>query len=91
MKLLELPTLKSGDLNFKACDFKFLIVVPLFCNILFYFNFYSSLEVTSRLRIYIIKLQYWKFKRQTLSVTVFNLLLILQARNQELFRAGEFS
>ena len=30
MKLLELPTLKSGDLNFKACDFKFLIIVPLF-------------------------------------------------------------
>ena len=39
--------LKSGDLNLKAYAFKFLIVLLLWYNILFYFNLYSSLAVTS--------------------------------------------
>ena len=53
IELFGLPILKSGDLNFKARAFKFLIVL-LFCyNILFYFNLYSSLAVTNRLYIYI--------------------------------------
>ena len=53
IELFGLPILKSGDLNFKACTSKFLIVL-LFCyNILFYFNLYSSLAVTNRLCIYI--------------------------------------
>ena len=47
--MLELPILKSEDLNLKACAFKFLIV-PLLCySILFYFNLYSSLAVTNGL------------------------------------------
>ena len=33
----------------KACAFKFLIVLLLCCNILFYFNLYSSLAVTNGL------------------------------------------
>ena len=45
--LFELPILKSEDLNLKAYAFKFLIVLLLWYNILFYFNLYSSLAVTS--------------------------------------------
>ena len=58
MELFELLILKSGDLNLKACAFKLLIVLLLCYNILFYFNFYSSLAVTSRLCIYITKHHY---------------------------------
>ena len=58
MELFELPILKSGDLNLKAYAFKFLIVLPLCYNILVYFNLYSSLAVTNKLCIYIIKKQY---------------------------------
>ena len=47
IELFELPMLKSGDLNLKAYAFKFLIVLLLWYNILFYFNLYSSLAVTS--------------------------------------------
>ena len=38
MELFELPILESRDLNLKACAFKFLIVLLLCYNILFYFN-----------------------------------------------------
>ena len=58
MELFELPILKSGDLNLKACAFKFLIVLLLCDHILLYFNLYSSLEVTDGLCIYIIEHQY---------------------------------
>ena len=60
MELFELLTLKSEDLNFKACVRKFLIVLLLCYNILFYFNLSSSLAVTNGLYIYIyiIKDQY---------------------------------
>ena len=54
MKLLELPVLKSRNLNLKACAFKSLIVLFLCYNILFYFDLYSSLAVTNRLCIYIL-------------------------------------
>ena len=54
MKLLELPVLKSRNLNLKACAFKSLIVLLLCYNILFYFDLYSSLAVTNRLCIYIL-------------------------------------
>ena len=51
--MLELPILKSEDLNLKACAFKFLIV-PLLCySILFYFNLYSSLAVTNGLCMFV--------------------------------------
>ena len=61
IELFGLPILKSGDLNFKARAFKFLIVL-LFCyNILFYFNLYSSLAVTNRLYI-IINIEKLKIK-----------------------------
>ena len=63
MELFELPILKSGDLNLKACAFKFLIVLLLCYNILFYFNLYISLAVTNGLCIYIITHQYWKVKK----------------------------
>ena len=53
MELFELSVLKSGDLNLKACAFKFLIVLLLCYNILFYFNLYSSVAVTNGLCIYI--------------------------------------
>ena len=53
MELFELSVLKSGDLNLKACAFKFLIVLLLCYNILFYFNLYSSVVVTNGLSIYI--------------------------------------
>ena len=33
MELFELPILESGDFNFKACAFKFLIVLPFHYNI----------------------------------------------------------
>ena len=62
IELFELPILKSGDLNLKACTFKFLIVLILCYNILFYFNLYNSLAVANGLCIYIIKNQYWKVK-----------------------------
>ena len=42
MELFELRILESGGLNLKVCAFKFLIVLLLCYNILFYFN-YSSL------------------------------------------------
>ena len=58
MEVFELPILKSGDLNLKACAFKFLIVLLLCYNILFYFNLYISLAVTNGLCIYIITHQY---------------------------------
>ena len=58
MELFELPILKSGDLNLKAYTFKFLIVLLLCYNILFYLNLYSSLAVTNGLCTYIIKKQY---------------------------------
>ena len=51
MELFKLPILKSGDLNLTACAFKFLTVLLLCCNILFYFNLYSSLAVTNKLCI----------------------------------------
>ena len=50
--------LKSEELNLKAYAFKFLIVLLLCYNILFYFNLFSSLAVTNELCIYIIKNQY---------------------------------
>ena len=62
MELFELPILKSGDLNLKAYTFKFLIVLLLCYNILFYFNLFRSLAVTNGLCIYIIKNQSWKVK-----------------------------
>ena len=62
MELFELPILKSGDTNLKGCAFKFLIVLLLCYDILFYFNLWSSLAVINRLCIYIIKHQYWKVK-----------------------------
>ena len=80
MELFELPMLKSGDLNLKAYAFKFLIVLLLCYNILFYFNLYGSLAVTNGLCIYIIKKQYWKVKNQIFTVTVFNLQLILLSK-----------
>ena len=55
MELFDLPILKSGDLNLKVYAFKFLIVLLLCYNILFYFNLYSSLAVTNGLCVYIIK------------------------------------
>ena len=54
MELFKLPILKSGDLNLTACAFKFLTVLLLCCNILFYFNLYSSLAVTNKLCIQIL-------------------------------------
>ena len=42
MELFELPILVSGDLNLKACAFKFLIVLFLCYNILFLFYFNYS-------------------------------------------------
>ena len=44
MELFELPILESENLNLKACTFKFLIVLLLCYNILFYFN-YSNLPL----------------------------------------------
>ena len=61
MELFELPILKSGDFNLKAYAFKFLIVVLLCYNNLFYFNLYNSSAVTNGLCIYIFKKQ-WKIK-----------------------------
>ena len=58
MELIELPILKCGYLNLKVYPFKFLIVLLLCYNILFYFNLFSSLAVTNGLCIYIIKNQY---------------------------------
>ena len=58
MELFEVSILKSGDLNLKVCAFKFLIVLLLCYNILFYFNLYNSLAVTNGLCILIIKYQY---------------------------------
>ena len=54
MELFELPILESGDLNLKACTFKFLIILILCYNILFYFNSYSSLAVANGLYILLI-------------------------------------
>ena len=62
IELFELPILKSGDLNLKAYAFKFLIVLLLRYNILFYSNLFGSLAETNILCIYIIKNQYWKVK-----------------------------
>ena len=52
MELCELPILESVDLNLKSCAFKFLIVVLLCYEILFYFSLYSSLAVTKGLYMY---------------------------------------
>ena len=62
IELFELPILKSGDLNLKAYAFKFLIVLLLRYNILFYSNLFGSLAGTNILCLYIIKNQYWKVK-----------------------------
>ena len=53
-ELFELPILESGDFNLKACAFRFLIVLLLSYNTLFYFNLYSSLTVANGLCIYIL-------------------------------------
>ena len=58
MELIKLPILKCGYLNLKVHPFKFLIVLLLCYNILFYFNLFSSPAVTNGLCIYIIKNQY---------------------------------
>ena len=52
MELCELPILESVDLNLKSCAFKFLIVLLLCYDILFYFSLYSSLAVTKGLYMY---------------------------------------
>ena len=54
IELFELPTLKSGDLNLKVYTFKFLIVLILCYNILFYINLSNSLAVANGLCIYIL-------------------------------------
>ena len=74
MELFELPILESGDLNLKGCTFKFLIVLPLCYNVLFYFN-YSSLLVTSGLYVYIllnINIEKLKIKALQLLYSIYN-------------------
>ena len=51
MELFQLPIVNSGDLNLnlKACTFKFLIVLLLCYNTLFYFNLYLYLHILYKL------------------------------------------
>ena len=73
MELFESPILKPGDLNLKACAFKFLIALILCYNILFYFSLYNSPAVANRLYILLnINIEKLKMKALQLLYSIYS-------------------